>query len=54
MGSLGELHRVWKLFGSGALKPVIDRIVPLEEVGDAHQALEERAVFGKVILEVGR
>jgi NADPH:quinone reductase-like Zn-dependent oxidoreductase len=54
MGSLGEMHRVWKLFTSGVLAPVIDRVIPLEEVAQAHQALEERAAFGKVILEVSR
>jgi NADPH:quinone reductase-like Zn-dependent oxidoreductase len=53
MGSLGELHRVWKLFLSGALDPVIDRVLPLDQVAEAHRALEARAVFGKVILQVG-
>jgi NADPH:quinone reductase-like Zn-dependent oxidoreductase len=54
MGSLGEMHRVWKLFLGGTLRPVVDRVLPLANVADAHRALEERAAFGKVILEVGR
>jgi NADPH:quinone reductase-like Zn-dependent oxidoreductase len=53
MGSLGEMHRVWRLFGRGLLRPIVDRILPLGRVADAHRALEERAVFGKVVLEVG-
>jgi NADPH:quinone reductase-like Zn-dependent oxidoreductase len=54
MGSLGELHRIWTLFAAGKLDPVIDRVLPLEKVADAHRALEDRAAFGKVILEVKR
>jgi NADPH:quinone reductase-like Zn-dependent oxidoreductase len=53
MGSLGELHRVWKLFVAGVLDPVVDRVVPLGEIAAAHRALEERSTFGKVILTVG-
>jgi NADPH:quinone reductase-like Zn-dependent oxidoreductase len=53
MGSLGEMHRIWKLFASGALVPVIDRVLPLDRVGEAHRALEERRAFGKIILSVG-
>jgi NADPH:quinone reductase-like Zn-dependent oxidoreductase len=54
MGSLGELHRIWKLFAAGSLDPVIDRVLPLDRVAEAHRALEERTAFGKVILEVKR
>jgi alcohol dehydrogenase len=32
------------------IRPVIDRVVPLEQVREAHEALERREVFGKVIL----
>jgi NADPH:quinone reductase-like Zn-dependent oxidoreductase len=52
MGSLGEMHRVWKLFTSGMLRPVIDRVVPLARVADAHEALETRLAFGKIVLDV--
>jgi NADPH2:quinone reductase len=54
MGSLAEMHRVWKLFTTGALKPVVDRVLPLDQIAEAHQALEERTAFGKVILEVAK
>jgi NADPH:quinone reductase-like Zn-dependent oxidoreductase len=54
MGSMGEMHRLWRLFATGVLRPVVDRVLPLDRVAEAHQALEERAVFGKVILEVSR
>ncbi len=53
MGGLGAMHRVWGLVCSGQLEPVIDRSVPLDRVGEGHAALEDRSVFGKVIVTVG-
>jgi NADPH:quinone reductase-like Zn-dependent oxidoreductase len=41
-------------FISGALRPVVDRVVPLAEFEVAHAAMAENATFGKVILEVNR
>jgi len=38
------------LLGDGSLKPVIDTILPLEEVNEAFRLLEDRVVFGKVVL----
>lgn len=54
MGSMAEMHRLWRLFATGVLRPIVDRVLPLDRVADGHQALEERAAFGKVILEVSR
>jgi NADPH:quinone reductase-like Zn-dependent oxidoreductase len=51
MGSLAELHEIMKHVESGKLRPVIDRVLPLEQVGEGHRLLEERAAFGKVVLE---
>lgn len=50
MGSRGELLRIARLAGEGRLRPVIDRVLPLERVAEAHRALAGRAVFGKIIL----
>jgi NADPH:quinone reductase-like Zn-dependent oxidoreductase len=36
----------------GKLIPVIDRILRLEELGEAHRALEAGEVFGKVVIRV--
>jgi NADPH2:quinone reductase len=36
----------------GRLAPVVDRVLPLEQVADGHRALEAREVFGKVVLRV--
>lgn len=50
MGSLGELHQVLKFVFRKQLKPVIDRVYPLSEIRAAHERLENREQFGKVIL----
>jgi NADPH:quinone reductase-like Zn-dependent oxidoreductase len=50
MGTLGELHRVLKFVFQGKLKPVIDRVYPLQEIAAAHQRLENQQQFGKVVV----
>jgi NADPH:quinone reductase-like Zn-dependent oxidoreductase len=35
---------------SGALKPVLDSVVPLAEARAAHERIESRAHFGKLVL----
>jgi NADPH:quinone reductase-like Zn-dependent oxidoreductase len=51
MGSKGEYHQLVALWAQGLFRPVIDRVLPLERVREAHEALESREVFGKVVLE---
>ena len=36
----------------GKLKPYIQQVYPLQEAAKAHQAIEERNVFGKLVLQV--
>ncbi|MGE5570139.1 MAG: zinc-binding dehydrogenase [Rhodospirillales bacterium] len=50
MGSLGELHEVLKFVFRKQLKPVIDRVYPLSEIRAAHERLERKEQFGKVIV----
>jgi len=50
MGSKKELIEVIKFFEDGRLKPVVDRVLALEQAADAHRAIEDRAQFGKVVL----
>ncbi|MBI3890479.1 MAG: zinc-binding dehydrogenase [Candidatus Wallbacteria bacterium] len=50
MGSKGELLELLQHFASGKLRPVVDRVLPLAEIATAHRLLEERQVFGKVIV----
>ncbi len=51
MGGMGELHQVLKFVFSKQLKPVIDRVYPLAEIRAAHEHLEAREQFGKVVLQ---
>lgn len=46
-----DLGKLLELIGSGKLKPVIDRVLPLEEVNEAFRMVEEREVFGKVVVK---
>src|SRR6202040_2813008 len=44
-----DLTALLDMVASGALKPVIDRIFPLNEAQEALRLIEDREVFGKVI-----
>ena len=50
MGTMGELHRVLKFVFQGKLKPVIDKVYPMTEIAAAHQRLENKEQFGKVVV----
>ena len=43
-------RRLAPLFASGALKPVIDRVLPLEKAAEAHAYMADNEGFGKVVL----
>ena len=53
MGTMGELHQVLKFVFRGQLRPVIDQVFPLSEIRQAHERLEKKEQFGKVVLQVG-
>ena len=50
MGTMGELHQVLKFIFRKQLRPVIDRVYPLAEIREAHERIERKEQFGKVIL----
>ena len=50
MGTLGELHQVLKFVFKKELKPVIDKIYPLSEIRAAHERLENKEQFGKIVV----
>lgn len=50
MGTMGDLHQVLPHIFSGRLKPVVDKTFPMREARAAHERLENKQQFGKVIL----
>jgi len=41
------------LFDSGAIRPTVDSVYPLSDIGAAHERLASNETFGKVVLDVG-
>ncbi len=50
MGTMSELNEVLGHVFAGRLKPVIDRIFPLQETRAAHEYLAKSQMFGKIVL----
>ncbi len=50
MGNPREFREVMTAVFRGRLKPVVDRAMPLSEAARAHQLIEDRQVFGKIVL----
>jgi alcohol dehydrogenase len=45
-----DLRSLLTLIAAGRLKPVIDEVLPLEHAAEAERRLEDREVFGKLLL----
>ena len=43
-------HAVWPLIEDGSIKPIIDRVLTLEDAAEAHRLLESSEHIGKVLL----
>ena len=52
MGPHEDYVTVMRLLFKGKLKAVIGATYPIEQVQEAHRALESGSVFGKIVLEV--
>lgn len=50
MGSKGDLRRLIEMVGAGQLQTLVDTTLPMDEVREAHRRLQEREVFGKLVL----
>ncbi|MEU6443871.1 NAD(P)H-quinone oxidoreductase [Streptomyces sp. NPDC047046] len=46
-------EHVWPLLSSGAVKPIVDRRVPMSEAATGHRVLDESTHIGKVLLTTG-
>ncbi|RIH87012.1 alcohol dehydrogenase [Meiothermus luteus] len=52
MASKSRLYPILRWVAQGRLKPVLGSLLPLARAAEGHRLLEERQVFGKVVLEV--
>jgi len=50
MGSKAELLAAMKFIKSGQIRAVVDRTLPLADARKAHELMEDRAQFGKLVL----
>jgi len=44
------VENVWPHVATGEIKPVVDRVLPMAQAGEAHQIVEESRHVGKVLL----
>ena len=55
MGSGGRSNRTFadfmKVVHHGSLRGIPGRVFPLDKVGDAHQAMQDRDFYGKIVIE---
>jgi len=45
-------NAVWPMVEAGTVRPIVDRVVPLDQVAEAHRAVEASEHIGKVLLQV--
>jgi NADPH:quinone reductase-like Zn-dependent oxidoreductase len=48
----GELEKINTLIESGKLRPVIEKVFPLEEIAEAHRVSEQGHVRGKLVVKI--
>ena len=48
-----DLGVLFDLLAAGKLKPAIERMMKLEEAKEAHELIEQAAVKGRIVLEIG-
>jgi len=52
MGTPDDFKHMLETYAKG-LRPVVDRVFPLEQAADAHARLERGEQFGKIVLRIG-
>jgi putative PIG3 family NAD(P)H quinone oxidoreductase len=48
----GVAREVWPAVAAGAIRPVIEQVLPLERVAEAHRAMDAPGHIGKIVLTV--
>ena len=52
MGNAAEYAEIVRRLGQGELRPVVDRVYPMDRVRDAYERLAKGQQLGKVVVEV--
>ncbi|MBP7147763.1 MAG: zinc-binding dehydrogenase [Acidobacteria bacterium] len=52
MGRRADLYRLSELLKFGRVRVVIDSVVPLDQIAEAHRRLEARAALGKIVVKI--
>jgi NADPH:quinone reductase-like Zn-dependent oxidoreductase len=53
MGPKSSFPAIFERVARGAYRPVVDRVMPMSKVAEAHELLEGRKVLGKIVLTPG-
>ncbi len=51
MGTMDEMSNAWAAVNRGQIRPVVDRVVPMTQLAEAHALIESRSITGKIVLE---
>jgi NADPH:quinone reductase-like Zn-dependent oxidoreductase len=51
-GTYQDLASALALAEAGHIQPVVDTVLPLEQIHEGHRLLEEREHFGKVVIKM--
>lgn len=52
-GTYPELATIFELMEKERLKPIVDTVLPLDQIHEGHRRLEEYEHFGKIVIEMG-
>jgi NADPH:quinone reductase len=56
LGSAGatraETEAVYRLIAAGQMHPIVEHVLPLEQIAEGHRLAADRASFGRVVLDV--
>ncbi|HEY1499618.1 MAG TPA: NAD(P)H-quinone oxidoreductase [Acidobacteriaceae bacterium] len=48
----GVEQHLWPLVNAGKIRPVVDRVYPIEDVAEAHRRMESSEHIGKIVLRI--
>jgi len=51
MGTMDEMKDAWAAVSHGHIRPVLDTVLPMTRLPEAHLLIESRSITGKIVLE---